>query len=197
MNALELPVFPEGYSLTTSRLTLRAPCVDDAVALWPHVTDSRITTLLAWEPHQSQDETRSVIKSLMDAQTLGMGFHWVVRHEEVVVGLVSLIDVRRRHRAWTLNRAELAYWTTPAAQGRGFATDAALATMRFGFGTLGLHKVVVYHAVDNPHSGRVIQKLGFRLVGVEREAFSKQGRWHDLRHYEMLESEFDSLHTRA
>ena len=194
-NALELPAFPEGYSLTTSRLSLRPPRIDDAVALWPHVTDSRVTTLLAWEPHESQDETRSMIEALIEAQTLGVGFHWVVRHGEEVVGLVSLIDVRRRHRAWTLNRAELAYWITPAAEGHGFATDAALATMRFGFGPLGLHKVVVYHAADNPRSGRVIEKLGFRLVGVEHEAFSKQGRWHDLRHYEMLESEFDGLHT--
>ena len=194
-NTLELPAFPEGYSLTTSRLSLRAPCVDDAAALWPHVTDVRVTTHLAWEPHRSQDDTRSMIESLIAAQTFGTGFHWVVRHGEKVVGLVSLIDVRRRHRAWSLNRAELAYWITPAAQGHGFATDAALAAMRFGFGALGLHKVLVYHAADNPRSGRVIEKLGFRLVGVEREAFSKQGRWHDLRHYEMLESEFDGLHT--
>ena len=191
---VELPSFPEGYSLTTTRLSLRTPCSEDVEALWPHVTDSRLATFLAWEPHQNQDETRSMIAALVDAQTLGKGFHWVVLRGDMVVGLVSLIDVRRTHRAWTWNRAELAYWIAPGAQGQGFATEAAEAVMRFAFGPLGLHKLAVYHAVDNPPSCRVVEKLGFRLVGDEREAFSKQGRWHDLRHYEMLQSEFETRH---
>jgi RimJ/RimL family protein N-acetyltransferase len=62
--------------------------------------------------------------------------------------------------------------------------------MRFAFGPIGLHKLAVYHAADNPPSGRVVEKLRFRHVGDERDAFSKGGRWHDLRHYELLASEF-------
>lgn len=187
-----LPDFPGGYALTTSRLTLQAPQPGDAEGLWPHVTDPRISTFLAWEPHQDRGETVAMIESLIQAQFAGQGFHWVVRHVDGIIGLVSLIDVRRTHRAWTWNRAELAYWITPDAQGRGFATEAAEAVIRFAFGTLALHKLAVYHAADNPPSSRVVEKLGFRHVGDEREAFSKHGQWHDLRHYEMLASEFRS-----
>jgi len=135
-----------------------------------------------------------MIASLVEVQKLGKGFHWVVRHGEVVVGLVSLIDVRRMHRSWTWDRTELAYWIALDFQGHGYATEASKAVIRFGFGPLNLHKIIVYHAADNPPSGRVVQKLGFRLVGDEREAFSKQGRWHDLRHYEMLRSEFERVY---
>ena len=194
INPVEPPPFPEGHSLTTSRLSLLSPSLEDVQELWPHVTDPRITAFLAWEPHGHQDETRSVIASLIDEQALGNGFHWVVRHGDVVVGLVSLIAVRRTHRAWTWNRAELAYWIARDAQGQGFATEAAEAAMRFAFGPLGLHKLVVYFALDNVPSGRVVEKLGFRLVGDEREAFSKHGRWYDLRHYEILASEFGDRH---
>jgi RimJ/RimL family protein N-acetyltransferase len=189
----ELPPFPEGYSLTTSRLSLRAPCAEDVEALWPHMIDSRLTPFLAWEPHQSPDETRALIASLIEAQTLGRAFHWIVRHGEVIVGLISLIDVRRMHRTWILNRAELAIWITAAGQGQGFATEGGEAVMHFAFGPLRLHKLLAYHAIDNLRPYRVVEKLGFRLVGDELEAFSKHGRWHDLRHYEMLLSEFESL----
>jgi RimJ/RimL family protein N-acetyltransferase len=187
-----LPDFPGGYALTTPRLTLQAPNAEDVEALWPHVTDPRITEFLAWEPHQNREETAAMIESLIQAQRAGKGFHWLVRHDGHVIGLVSLIDVRRTHRAWTWNRAELAYWITPIAQGHGFATEAAAAVMRFAFGPIGLHKLAVYHAADNPPSGRVVEKLRFRHVGDERDAFSKGGRWHDLRHYELLASEFRS-----
>jgi [ribosomal protein S5]-alanine N-acetyltransferase len=191
----ELPQFPEGYSLKTSRLSLRAPCAEDVDVLWPHMIDSRLTPFLAWEPHQSLDETRSLIAALIEAQILGKAFHWVVRHGEVVVGLISLIDVRRMHRTWTLNRAELAIWITSAGKGQGFATEGGQAVMHFAFGPLRLHKLLAYHALDNLQPARIVEKLGFRLVGDELEAFSKHGRWHDLRHYEMLLSEFESLHS--
>ncbi|TAN79706.1 MAG: N-acetyltransferase [Gallionella sp.] len=191
---ITLPSFPDGYILATPRLSLRPPCSEDLEALWPHVSNPRLTAFLAWEPHQSRDETRSMISSLAASQQLGKSFHWIVRDSGGVVGLVSLIDVRRTHRSWIWNRAELAYWIGPGSQGLGYATEASEAVMRFGFESLGLHKIVVYHAADNPPSGRVVQKLGFRLVGDERDSFCKHGRWHDLRYYEMLCSNFEALH---
>ncbi len=187
--SIVLPEFPAGYTLSTSRLTLQAPQAEDVSVLWPLVTDPRITTFLAWEPHQSREETISMIDALIQSQIAGKGFHWIARHLDEVIGLISLIDVRRTHRSWTWNRAELAYWITPAAQGQGFATEGAKAVMAFGFGPLALHKLMVYHAADNPQSGRVVEKLGFRHVGDEREAFCKHGFWHDLRHYELLAAE--------
>jgi RimJ/RimL family protein N-acetyltransferase len=134
-----------------------------------------------------------MVAALIEAQRTGKGFHWIASHADEVVGLISLIDVRREHRRWTLNRAELAYWIGLPFQGQGYATEAAAAVMEFGFEKLHLHKIRVYHAADNPASGRTIAKLGFRFVGEERDAFLKEGVWHDLRHFEMLAPEF--IHT--
>ena len=138
-----------------------------------------------------------MIAALAEAQQADRGFHWVVCHAGQIVGLVSLIDVLWQHRSWILNRAELAYWIGLPYQGQGYATEAAIAVTEFGFGKLHLHKIRVYHAADNPASGRTIEKLGFRYVGEEKEAFQKDGIWHHLRHFEMLASEFpqSSIHA--
>lgn len=187
------------YQLQTSRLLLRPPTVADTDGLWPLVSDERLTTFLAWEPHQSADETARMISALNEAQRTASGFHWVALHENAIVGLVSLIDVRWRHRSWIMNRAELAYWVGVPYQGKGFATEAAQAVAGFGIEKLQLHKIRVYHAADNPASGRTITKLGFRLVGEERDAFQKNGVWHHLRHFELLASELvpqPQFHTR-
>lgn len=181
----------ESLPLITARLELRSVRMEDVDGLWPLVSDARLTPFLAWEPHQSKNETEQMVGALIAAQQAGKGFHWTVCHGEHVVGLVSLIDVRRAHRSWILDRAELAYWIGPANHGHGFATEASKAVVQYGFRLLGLHKIIVYHAADNPSSGAVVRKLGFRFVGNEREAFCKNGRWHDLQHYEMLASEFN------
>jgi ribosomal-protein-alanine N-acetyltransferase len=184
-----LPAYPQGYRLQTQRLQLRALAKGDAPGLWPLVSDSRLTPFLAWEPHRTLKETEGMVAALVEAQSSDKGFHWLVSHTEQIVGLVSLIDVRWVHRCWTLNRAELAYWIGIPYQGHGYATEAAAAITEFGFDKLKLHKIRVYHAADNPASGRTIEKLGFRFVGEEKEAFQKNGIWHHLRHFELLDSE--------
>jgi ribosomal-protein-alanine N-acetyltransferase len=177
-----LPSYPDGYSLQTSRL--------------PLMSDPRLTTFLAWESHKSIEETEGMIRALIEAQQSGRGFHWIVRYAGQVVGLISLIDVRRKHRCWTLNRAELAYWIGMPYQGKGFATEAAASVIEFGFTRLHLHKMLVYHAADNPPSGRTIEKLGFRFVGEERDSFQKANVWHNLRHFEMLDSEMQQISNK-
>lgn len=186
---LQLPTYPQGYAIETQRLKLRAPTVADAEGLWPLVSDGRLTTYLAWEAHRDITDTEKMIAALTAALRSGLGFHWIVLASNQIAGLVSLIDVHRQHRKWTLDRAELAYWIGMPYQGRGYATEAATAAVEYGFCHLQLHKIRVYHAADNPSSGRTIQKLGFRFVGEEKEAFLKAGVWHHLRHFELLASE--------
>jgi len=192
-----LPAYPDGYRMQTARLKLRAVADADAKELWPLASDHRLTTFLAWEPHQSVEDTEGMIGALTGAQHAGRGFHWVATYAGKVVGLLSLIDVRRKHRCWTLNRAELAYWIGLPYQGNGFATEAAAAVAEFGFTRLHLHKILVYHAADNPVSGRTIEKLGFRFVGEEKESFQKDGVWHNLRHFEMLVAELPQTPIHA
>lgn len=172
--------------IRTLRLVLRTPTPEDATELWPLVSDSRLTEFLAWEPHCSIEDTSEMLASLILSQRSGAGFHWVVLAEEQIVGLVSLIDVRRRHRSWTLDRAELAYWIGCPFQGMGYATEAAEAVINHALGGLHFHKIRVYHAVNNPASGKTIEKLGFRFVGEEVDAFCKENKWHNLRHFELL-----------
>jgi RimJ/RimL family protein N-acetyltransferase len=50
------------------------------------------------------------------------------------------------------------YW------GQGLATEAALAFVKFGFGELGLNRIVSAVQIGNAASVRVLEKLGFRLV---------------------------------
>ncbi|WEO76721.1 GNAT family N-acetyltransferase [Cryobacterium sp. SO2] len=60
---------------------------------------------------------------------------------------------------------EVGWRLAHAAWGRGFATEAATAALRFGFDTLGLTEVNSITAVINIRSRRVMERLGMRPTG--------------------------------
>jgi RimJ/RimL family protein N-acetyltransferase len=92
-----------------------------------------------------------------------------------VLGSVSLFKIDRVH-----DNAEIGYWTAPAARGRGVAPIALDLLTRWALAPGGLHRVQLYHAVDNPASCRVAEKAGFRLEGTLRESFRYgDGALHD------------------
>lgn len=68
---------------------------------------------------------------------------------------------------------ELGYWLTPMAWGRGYATEAGRAVVQIARHTLGLPRLHAGHFLDNPASGRVLEKLCFRPTGRIEPRFSK------------------------
>ncbi len=66
---------------------------------------------------------------------------------------------------------ELGYWFARAHWGKGYATEAAGAVLRLAK-VLGHDHLVAGHFMDNPASGRVLRKIGFRPTGRLRERFS-------------------------
>ena len=61
--------------------------------------------------------------------------------------------------------AELGYWIARQHWGQGFATEAGRAVIQIA-ATLGYSRVMAMHFLDNPASGRVLEKLGFEPNGT-------------------------------
>jgi RimJ/RimL family protein N-acetyltransferase len=73
--------------------------------------------------------------------------------------LIGAIGLAREDRD-----ADLGYWIARDHWGQGFATEAVSAVLRLA-SALGHRRVVAYHFADNPASGRVLVKAGFRPTG--------------------------------
>src|SRR5437870_3703497 len=61
---------------------------------------------------------------------------------------------------------ELSYGFRRDRWGRGYATEAARACVRHGLETMGVEKIVADVDPANPASANVLEKCGFRQVGV-------------------------------
>lgn len=70
-----------------------------------------------------------------------------------LVGLVGLDHLNAQDSV-----AELWFIIAGACWGKGYATEAAQAALRFGFEPLGLNRICAHHLVRNPSSGRVLAR---------------------------------------
>ena len=93
-----------------------------------------------------------------------------------LVGDVQLSDLS----PWD-GSAWIGYSTTPAARGRGIAPHAVGVLTRWGFQAIGLHRIQLGHAVENPASCRVAIKAGYPAEGILRSSLPKSaGGWWDM-----------------
>ncbi len=98
-----------------------------------------------------------------------------------------------------IGEANIGYELNPGYWGRGYATEAATAIVRFGFESLDLHRIWAECVADNTGSSRVLEKLGMRREAHFREHQYYRGRWWDTLIYAVLAHEWHiptDQHTR-
>lgn len=143
----------------TPRLLLRPGFPEDAPALVAAIADLAIVrhlTATPW-PYRMRDATAflatprdPVLPSLL-----------VFERTSTAPRLVGACGLGRRPSG----AVELGYWIARPFWGRGLATEACGALIDIGR-ALGLSSLEGAHFLDNPASGRVLEKLGFEPRGV-------------------------------
>jgi RimJ/RimL family protein N-acetyltransferase len=144
----------------TERLLLRPGWSQDAPALFEAIGDERIVRNLAtapW-PYSLADAEAFLATERKASEPSLLIFRCAAGAPELIGG----IGFGRRPTGET----EFGYWLVRRHWGRGYATEAGralLATARHG---LRVKRLDSAHFLDNPASGRVLEKLGFRPTGA-------------------------------
>ena len=143
----------------TPRLLLRPGFPEDAPALAMAIADETIVRNLAVVPWPY---------TLRDAEAFLASPRDPVLPSFLIFertdGAPQLVGSCGFHRC-TSGSVEMGYWIARAFWGRGFATEAGSALIDIAR-TLRLARLEAGHFVDNPASGRVLEKLGFQPVGI-------------------------------
>jgi len=143
----------------TPRLLLRPGFPEDAPALAMGIADRAIARNLAvvpW-PYTLRD-AEAYLASPRDPVLPSLLIFERTGAEPQLVGSCGL--GRRPSGA-----VEMGYWIARGHWGRGIATEACKALIDIAR-TLGLAQLEGSHFLDNPASGRVLEKLGFEPVGI-------------------------------
>ena len=143
----------------TKRLTLRPAWPEDAPALAGAIGHEAVVMRLSRVPWPyTLDHARDFLGR---PRAIDEPFFLILAHEEATPHLVGGIGLDAATGAH-----ELGYWLTPSAWGRGYATEAGRAVVAMVRDALPIGRLWSRYHVDNPASGRVLGKLGFRSSGV-------------------------------
>lgn len=155
----------------TQRLTLRPAWREDAIELSRAIGYESVVRNLSRVPWPySLGDARAFVDARAEARD-DTHFFLICEHRDGMAPIVGGIGI---HPAGA-GRHELGYWITPNAWGRGIATEAGHGVLATARDTLRLKRLVAGHFVDNPASGKVLRKLGFRPTG-RIELRSSRGR---------------------
>lgn len=172
-------------TLETARLKLRPYTAADIPELLPLVGAREVaaTTLRIAHPYTEQD-ARAFLELAQDPDKIWLAI--TLRSGGHQVGGIGLrVDQQHQH-------AELGYWLGTDHWGYGFATEAAREMLRYGFKDLKLHRIFASHFGHNPASGRVLQKIGMRYEGCQRQHLRKWDQFVDSELYGIVRQDWEA-----
>ncbi len=149
---------------TTQRLILRAPTLTDTPAFVAILNDFDVAKNLQKVPHPFTDTLfREALIRIDRERQEGTDFNFAVTRamDGALIGMCAIN--RLSGDVW-----EFGYWYGKQYWGQGYATEAAWPVMRFAFEDMGAEQLTAGWFDDNPASGAVLHKLGFKITGVMR-----------------------------
>jgi ribosomal-protein-alanine N-acetyltransferase len=151
--------------LETRRLILRKQRIEDAEAY--HITlssDPEVARYMLWTAHDDLDRTRRDIEGWVTKYNEVGFYRWIIETKEdgALIGVIQLVRFDESE-----NTCEFAYMLGRTYWNRGYMTEALKRVLRFAFIELKLNKVIADHFIQNPGSGKVMQKAGMSFTGYK------------------------------
>ncbi|MBS2534333.1 GNAT family N-acetyltransferase [Catenulispora sp. NF23] len=95
-------------------------------------------------------------------------------------GAIGLGAITRSTAACGVRTAELGYWANPETRGRGYITEGVREVVRWGFEVARLGRITWQAFDGNVPSRRVIEKVGFTIIGRQRGSHEHRGVVRDM-----------------
>lgn len=172
-------------SIKTERLLLRPHKQSDLADLHIYSADPEVVKFMQWGPNTEQ-QSRDFLSNCIAGQSIDEKQNYDFAVELVdnsgfpearagqMVGSISL-----RLPKPDAKLGEIGYCYARSTWGKGVASEAAEAVMKFGFEDLGLHKISATCDPFNFGSAKVLQKAGMRLEGFLKKHIYIKGIWRD------------------
>lgn len=173
--------------IESERLYLRRLDRRDSEDMYEYAKLPEVTKYLLWSPHPSLNYTRDYINSVQRFYRNGEYFDYAVilQSERKMIGTCGFTKIDKNN-----NSAEAGYVINPAYHGKGYATEALLALMRFGINDMGINRIEARYMVGNDASRRVMERCGMKFEGIHRQQMLVKGIYVDIGVCALTHSDF-------
>lgn len=186
--------------LETERLLLREFQFNDWPDVHEYACDPEVVRHLEWGPNSKEETIRFVEGALAcQREYPRMVYEFAVLtrpgiDQQTPPDQTKLIGAcGMRLLTPKGDQAEIGYCFARRHWQKGFASEASIALLNFGFTNLNLHRV--YATCDNTNIGsaRVLEKIGMRREGLSIKDKKIRGNWRDTLHFAILREEWEAF----
>jgi RimJ/RimL family protein N-acetyltransferase len=163
----------------TERLIIREIVASDAAGLFAIDSDSDVNIYLGNNPVKSIEQTKDIIQFIRNQYIENGIGRWAMIEKTTHnfigwTGLKLVKELTNNHN----NYYDLGYRLNKNYWGKGFATEAAKASVDYGINQLNLKDIYAIADTNNIASKKVLEKVGLKFI----ETFNLEGTPHSWFH---------------
>ncbi|WP_096271181.1 GNAT family N-acetyltransferase [Paucisalibacillus globulus] len=168
-------------NITTERLVIRKFTYNDWQHVYEYTSDSRVMEYLPEDVFSVEDAKKFVMENSHDDAKY---FPVLIKEDQRLIGHIVF------HKYFGDHTYEIGWVLNPNYYNKGYASEAALSILKYGFETMGLHRIIATCQPENIGSYRVMEKVGMRREGFFKKCIPQGNKWWDEYYYAILEEEW-------
>jgi len=153
--------------IETERLILRKFKIEDAEDMFKNwASDNEVTKYLTWPTHSSVEVSKRVISMWEKDNDSLSHYLWCIELKESgeAIGSIGVVNLHE-----DIDAVEVGYCIGRKFWGQGITSEAFGALIHFFFKEMQVNRVGSRHDLNNPSSGKVMEKCGLIKEGVKRQ----------------------------
>ena len=152
----------DGTVMETNRLLLRPWRERDAEALFKYASNPDVGPRAGWPPHKTVKESKEIIRTVFHNDTT-----WAIELKETgePIGCIGYLPSDGCKIPARDGEPLVGYWIAKPYWNQGICTEALQAMLDHIRNTTDYKSLISGHFIDNPASGRVMEKCGFVATG--------------------------------
>lgn len=149
---------------SSNRLFLRHWEDSDADILYEYASDPEVGPRAGWAPHKSLEESLEIIRTVFRNDTT-----WAIvqKDSNKVIGAMGYGPSCECKLPSREGKPTVGYWVARPFWNMGYCTEALSLMISIIKETTEITSLISGHFIDNPASGRVMEKCGFLPTGDE------------------------------
>lgn len=162
--------------METDRILLRHWRDDDAETLFKWASDPDVGPRAGWPPHKSVEESLEIIRTVFNNDS-----NWaiVLKATGEVIGAIGYGPSCECELPARENEPLCGYWIAKPYWNQGICTEALKLMLDHIRKITDIKSLISGHFVDNPASGKVMEKCGFVPTGetcIDENQYQGEGR---------------------
>ena len=181
-------------TLETERLILRRMTMRDAADVFIYSSDKEVARHVLWSAQKDISEAKEYLRCMTRRYRNDEPSSWGIIDKATnrLVGTIGYMYYSEEN-----NAVEVGYSLARWLWNGGYMTEALSRVIEHTFEVMDVNRIEAQHELDNPSSGRVMEKCGMTKEGVLRQRLYNKGRYVDVALYAILKSDYDKMREKA